>query len=173
MSGLVVFVAAVALFTGVAAVLDIRMHRIPNYLTVPTAVLGLIYHTVAPGGWGLAASLGGLALGFSLLLLPWLMGGGGMGDVKLLAALGAWLGWKLILVAFATSLVFGSAIAMGVLIYNVLTRGVTVAGKKFIGKRQSRDRQGRKRRPARVLPFAVPVAMSTWALLAWLVTQGF
>ena len=31
-------------------------------------------------------------MGFGLLFVPWLLGGGGMGDVKLLAALGAWLG---------------------------------------------------------------------------------
>ncbi len=62
---------------------------------------GLIYHISAPTGWGLWVSLAGFGAGFGLLLAAWLAGGGGMGDLKLLATWGAWLRAKHLLVAMA------------------------------------------------------------------------
>jgi len=171
MVALGIFVAAVAIFTVLAAVIDARMHRIPNFLTVPTALLGLAYHLLTAGAWGALISLSGFAVGFSLLLLPWILGGSGMGDVKLLAALGAWLGPWWILIAFCVSGFTAMLLAMGVLVRSSTTRGVFRTGRKFVFTRQSEGRSGKK--PSRrVLPFAVPVALSTWAVLAWLVTRG-
>ena len=72
--------------------MDLRTRRIPNYLTLGGAAAGLGYQLGAHGWPGLAGSLAGLVLGFSLLLLPYLKGGMGAGDVKALAAMGAWLG---------------------------------------------------------------------------------
>jgi len=171
MTAMVIFIVGVGLYTAVAAAIDLRMHRIPNYVTVPAALLGLAYHTLAPSGWGPLVSLGGFAVGFALLLLPWLLGGGGMGDVKLLAALGVWLGPKLILVAFAASTIGAAAMALAILLHSIVTRGVSKTGNKYFGSRQVAGKL-RKKRAARVLPFAVPVAMSTWAMLAWMVTYG-
>ena len=165
-----VFVATVGLYTATAAMVDLCEHRIPNYLTVPAAVLGLMYHGLFPGGWGLLSALAGMAIGFSLLLLPWLLGGGGMGDVKLLAALGAWLGPILMLVAFAASIFVAALAAVGVLVYSTCHRGVSVTKKKYLARRRS-SRKGRPV-PVRVVPFAVPVAVSTWLVMAWLVLRG-
>ena len=83
--------AAVAL--GLAAcVTDLRSRRIPNVLTFGAAALALVYHAAAGGwyglGWGAAGWLAGAALFFPVFAL----GGMGGGDVKLLGALGAWLG---------------------------------------------------------------------------------
>jgi prepilin peptidase CpaA len=165
-----VFVAAVGVYTAMAAVSDARRRRIPNALTVPAALLGLAYHTLAPQGLGPLASLAGFGIGFGLLLLPWLLGGGGMGDVKLLAALGAWLGPWWILIAFAVSMGVGSVMALAVMLNHSLTQGVSKASRRFLFAR--REGPAAKKRPARALPFAVPVALSTWAVLAWLVRQG-
>ncbi len=71
---------------------DIRTRRIPNYLTLGTAVAGLGFQLGFYGWWGLWSGFLGLALGFGLLILPYLLRGMGAGDVKALAALGAWLG---------------------------------------------------------------------------------
>ena len=169
--GTVAIMASVGVFTALAAAIDLRMHRIPNYVTVPAALLGLAYHTLAPNGWGPLVSLGGFGVGFALLLLPWLLGGGGMGDVKLLAALGAWLGPMLILVAFAASVIFAAAIALAIMLYSVVTRGVSKTGQKYLGSWQMAGKL-QKKGVARTLPFAVPVAMSTWAVLAWMATYG-
>ena len=82
------FIGLVALYAALAAVIDSRLHRVPNWLTVPTALLGLVFHSFAPAGWGASTAIGGFAVGFALLLLPTLMGGAGFGDVKLLAGPG-------------------------------------------------------------------------------------
>jgi prepilin peptidase CpaA len=71
---------------------DIRTQRIPNYLTLGTAVAGLGFQLGFFGWAGLWSGFLGLALGFGLLIMPYLLRGMGAGDVKALAALGAWLG---------------------------------------------------------------------------------
>ncbi|MCE9548159.1 MAG: A24 family peptidase [Planctomycetia bacterium] len=174
----VVFVAGVALYVALAAVLDIRQQRVPNFLTVPAALAGIAFHTFMPGGWGLGVSLAGFAVGFSLLMLPWLFGGGGMGDVKLLAALGAWLGPKLMLVAFAMSVFTAAVLALGVLAWVIATEGFGRAQGAYL-KTQTvaatgggNAAQPAPRRKQRMLPFALPVALSVWTMLAWMVMQG-
>jgi prepilin peptidase CpaA len=77
---------------------DIRTNRIPNYLTLGCALAGLGYQLGFHGLSGLADGLLGMALGFGLLIFFYLLGGMGAGDVKALAALGAWLGpWQTLL----------------------------------------------------------------------------
>ncbi len=71
---------------------DLRTRRIPNYLTLGTAVAGLAFNFMSHGLNGLADGFLGMLLGFACLILPYLWGGMGAGDVKALAALGAWLG---------------------------------------------------------------------------------
>jgi prepilin peptidase CpaA len=94
---------------------DLRTRRIPNYLTLAAALAGLGFRLGYFGWWGLASGLGGLALGFGLLILPYLMGGMGAGDVKALAALGAWLGPWPTLMLFLYMAVVGGLMAIGVL----------------------------------------------------------
>ncbi|HKY34631.1 MAG TPA: A24 family peptidase [Polyangiaceae bacterium] len=78
-----------------AAATDARTGRIPNLLTLPTAVLGVALHGWFGGRAGAAASLMGLVVAGGI---PWLLHRGtkgagiGGGDVKLFAALGALLG---------------------------------------------------------------------------------
>jgi prepilin peptidase CpaA len=75
-----------------ACVTDLRVRRIPNVLTFGAAGAALIFHAVAPTGHGLVSALAGWLVGAAVLFLPFALGGLGAGDVKLLAALGAWLG---------------------------------------------------------------------------------
>jgi len=77
----------------VAALWDIRTHRIPNWLTFPFLLGGLIAARWM-GGWaGLGDSLSGcLLLGIPYFLL-FVFAGGGAGDSKMMGALGAWIGF--------------------------------------------------------------------------------
>ena len=89
--------ACMLVFTAVGGASDLRTRKLPNKLTVPTFCLGLVFH-FANGLWHaklgdeLFFSLGGFAVGFSIMLVLWLIGGGGGGDVKFMGALGCWLG---------------------------------------------------------------------------------
>lgn len=97
---------ALAVAIGVAAtaaVSDLRRFRIPNRLTRSALVLGVLYHAFFSGWPGVGHALGGCVLGLALLLVPYLLGGFGGGDVKLLGAVGAWLGAPLLLVTFLVS----------------------------------------------------------------------
>src|SRR5262249_17568070 len=86
-----------------AAVSDVWMFKVHNVLTVPLLLSGLVYHGVVGGGGALTSSAFGVLFGFGVLFAFYLMGGMGGGDVKLMAALGAWLGMPLIVYVFLVS----------------------------------------------------------------------
>jgi prepilin peptidase CpaA len=76
----------------IACVTDLRSRRIPNLLTFGAAGAALIYG-FATGGWSGAGSAAlGWLVGVAFFIVPFALGGLGAGDVKLLAAIGAWLG---------------------------------------------------------------------------------
>ena len=84
-----VVVLAVAV---VAAAWDVATRRIPNALTFGAAASAVVVQTYL-GGWpGAATALAGCAVGVALFFPVFALGGMGAGDVKLLGAIGAWLG---------------------------------------------------------------------------------
>jgi prepilin peptidase CpaA len=76
----------------IACAFDLRTRRIPNALTFTAALAALVFHRVTGGVEGAAFAAGGWVLGLCLFLPFFIVRGMGGGDVKLLAALGAWLG---------------------------------------------------------------------------------
>ncbi len=168
------YILLVGGFISAAAVTDYRTRKIPNWLNVSAAIAGLIYHCFAPGGFGPLMCLAGFAIGFCLLLLPWLLGGGGMGDVKMLAALGAWLGPLNILIAFALGAAFASCMAMCVMFGSVITSGISRTQRKYLtagANGGTVHADGKPKERKRVLPFAIPVALGTWLTLAWMLLR--
>ncbi len=99
----------------IAAVTDLRSHAIPKWLTLPAMVGGLVGHTLFNGQPGLLYSIKGLGLGLALLLIPYLMGGMGAGDVKLLAAVGSFVGPSGVLAAALVTALLGGVYAVAVL----------------------------------------------------------
>ena len=75
-----------------AAVSDVRTGRIPNWLTFGAMAGGLVFSAIHAGGSGVVTSLFGGLVGLALFLPLFVLGGMGGGDVKLLAAVGTWLG---------------------------------------------------------------------------------
>ncbi len=154
-------VVLVALFTSAAAILDSRTRSIPNWLTVPAFVLALAFHMLTAGWSGLGNALAGFAVGFGILFVLWLIGGGGGGDVKLMGALGAWLGLKPILVVFFLSAFLAVFTGVIAAVFEIFRTGVL----RRDGLKTDEPPEQRAKR--RLLPYAVPVAISTWLLLAW------
>ena len=166
------FAALVAIYMALCATTDFRTRRIPNWLTVPAAIAGLVFSSVTPNGIGLVASLAGFAVGMSLLLLPWLLGGGGMGDVKMLAALGAWLGPLWILVAFGMGSILAAFGMVAVLTMSTLAHGFSSTRKRYVAVAASGPSTVEALKARRVLPFALPMALATWLLLAWMLVAS-
>jgi leader peptidase (prepilin peptidase) / N-methyltransferase len=102
-------------------VIDLQHQILPNVITLPGIVAGLLLSGVAGPGW-LASLLGVLVGGGSLYLIAEIYyrvrheEGLGMGDVKMLGMIGAFLGWKLVLVTLVLSSVAGSIVGAGILI---------------------------------------------------------
>ena len=85
--------SAIAMGVGMTAcVTDLRSRRIPNVLTFGAAGAALVYGAVTGGWTGLGNAALGWLIGALAFIVPFALGGLGGGDVKLLAAIGAWLG---------------------------------------------------------------------------------
>ena len=101
--------------------IDLRHHILPNAITLPGIVIGFALSFVLPPGW--LASLIGLIVGGGILLAVGEayyrfrgIEGLGMGDVKMLAMIGAFLGWKLMLVTLILASFAGSLVGVGVML---------------------------------------------------------
>ena len=99
------------------SVSDLRQRRIPNLLTFPMILTALLAYCYI-GAWdGFLFSLGGLAFGFAVFLFPYLMGGMGAGDVKLMSAVGAVLGFQQTAISFLFITACGGIMALGFMVY--------------------------------------------------------
>jgi len=96
---------------------DLRSRRIPNWLTVSGAAVGVVANTVL-GGWaGLKTSLLGLVLGLGLLLPLVLLRSLGAGDWKLAGALGAFTGPTVLIDLLIGSVFVAGLMALALVIY--------------------------------------------------------
>ena len=89
-----------AFYWSTAAVIDLRSQKIPNIITFPSMLIALTYNTIINGTEGLLFSAGGIAAGIAILIIPYLMGGMGAGDAKLMGAIGGFIGAKAAFFAF-------------------------------------------------------------------------
>jgi prepilin peptidase CpaA len=105
-----------------AAVFDLRRGTVYNWLTYPAIAAGLalgaLEGAAADGAMdGLGNHALGLGAGFGILFLAYLFGGMGGGDVKLMAAVGALVGWPGVLGAVLYSFLVGAAVGLVMVIW--------------------------------------------------------
>jgi prepilin peptidase CpaA len=105
-------IAAVAAVGIVAAAIDFRTRRVPNWLTGGTAALGFALAMFHASDATAAAAAWGLVVGAAVMLPGHLFAGTGAGDVKLLAAIGTLLGPGRTASAFVYITIAGAALAL-------------------------------------------------------------
>lgn len=110
-------VAGAVVLALIAGWTDLRSRRIPNWLTVPGLLVGMVANTVL-GGWsGLKTSLLGAVIGLALLLPFVLLRSLGAGDWKLAGALGSFAGPALLMDLLIGSVFVAGLMAVGLVIY--------------------------------------------------------
>jgi prepilin peptidase CpaA len=105
-----------------AAIFDVREHRIPNWLTYPGIVLGLVLRAVLLRGGlfglkGLGSAIAGLMLGGGVMLLFYMVRAMGAGDVKLMAAVGSLVGPGHAIVVLLATAICGGVMAVVYSVY--------------------------------------------------------
>jgi prepilin signal peptidase PulO-like enzyme (type II secretory pathway) len=124
-TNLVDFVIAAGLLAALVAItaIDLRYLIIPDSITLPGILAGFLA-SLASQRLSWAESAGGILLGGGLFTLVILLSRGGMGggDLKLGAMLGAFLGWKALLVALFVAVALGGLAAVGLLASGRLAR---------------------------------------------------
>jgi prepilin peptidase CpaA len=95
-----------------AGYIDWRTRRIPNWLTVSGFFLGIALNSIFGGWQGTVTSLEGAGLGLGLLLPLVLLRGFGAGDWKLIGAIGALMGWRLMLWVLIASILLSAAVGL-------------------------------------------------------------
>ena len=158
------FSALALVCAAIASVHDVRERRIPNVLTGPAIAIALTLH-FGISGWGSfgAASLAGLCAGGAMLIF-FLAGGMGAGDVKLMAALGCFVGMRSVGTVLIATALCGSACAVAFAMQRGLFRQTLRNTFALVNHHGDRglvphpelnvDTPGNLR-----MPFAVPMAM--------------
>jgi prepilin peptidase CpaA len=159
-----VTLAVLTVSTGTATAIDLTRRRIPNTLTITTALAGLGLAAWGASSVSIGAALGGLLLGLALMLPGHVLGATGAGDVKLFAATGTLLGAGRMFEAFLFVAIAGGVLALATAcVRGRVTR--TLAGTARLCRRPS-EASGRIESPAENNRFPYGPAIAAGCVLA-------
>ena len=177
-----IFYLGLLTILAVASWHDLRRTLVPKWLTVPAVGLGVAANLLRGGllgaegrpAWvlatggpmrgcldGLLFALAGFGVAFVVFFLMWVLGVVGGGDVKLFAALGAWVGPKLVLVVLFVSLVFVVLIAVFRLLGNMVRGGAATALRRAAGRGATPTARANRR----LISYSLPLALATALVL--------
>ncbi len=152
----------------VAAYIDGKELRVPNWITYPMVFSGIIYNAVQFGWGGLGWGILGMFVGLFCLLPLYAVGGMGAGDVKLMAGIGAWLGWQITFYSFVATVIVGAAMAIAMVWYkksfvkhygNLLT---ILHEWKTVKNPKELSRLAAERKPTMfLLPYGIPICVGS------------
>lgn len=109
--------AILLMLISVSGFCDLKERKIPNKITFNGILIGLIFNTVNGGWYGLLQGSLGLFAGLAIFFLPFAMGGMGAGDVKLMGAIGALMGWRFSVMTALYSAIVGGIMVLLHLLY--------------------------------------------------------
>lgn len=171
----------VSLFAVVAAYIDGKELRVPNKLTFPMIIAGWIWSSYYYGymgeGWyyGLMWSLAGTTVGMLTLLPAYAIGGMGAGDVKMMAAIGAWVYCEAVFYGFCVGTIVGAVLAVIMIIaagdarkhfrqfFYILNEIGTIKDPEQLAKLATA-----RKTKMRLLPYGIPMAIGTVLYFAWM-----
>ncbi len=161
------WVAVPAVVIAVLAIqTDVRTRRIPNLLTFPALLAGIAVNTWQAQDHlhGALMALAGAVIAGGLLIPGWMARYMGAGDVKLMAALGAWLGFPRGLYALLVALVAGGVLAVVVAVrQQILMRSLRRAARLAVGALPDVAPEGSKGR----FPWAAAALAGVVVALVW------
>jgi len=138
--GVAAFAAMVFIWCIIAmSLIDLDTQLLPDAITLPLLWLGLLLNT---GGvfTDLRSAVIGAAAGYlALWSVYWMFKlatgkeGMGFGDFKLLAAIGAWLGWQMLPLTILLSSLIGAAIGIALIVFARHGRGVPIPFGPYLG----------------------------------------
>lgn len=154
----------------VAAVTDVFQRRIPNLMSYSTILLSFLTYLLIGGLDGLLFSLSGFIFGSLAFFLPYIMGGMGAGDVKLMSAVGAVLGFKMTVVSSLVIAICGGVLALCFIVYRRHFRSISLAFLSYgihrdlaLLKADSEILHNEK------IPYGVAIASGVFLLLLYLI----
>ena len=155
-----------------AAVIDMKQHRLPNTLTVSAAILGLSFQYGLHGWTGVLDGVAGFFTGLLLLLPFYAIRWMGAGDVKLMAAIGTFLGFPESALAMCLSMGAGSVTAFSILAlkgglldylrrYGLMLKCLLFTGQfAYVGPNEGDASTA-------TFPFGLAIALGSLATLGW------
>ncbi|MEM7783739.1 MAG: A24 family peptidase [Planctomycetota bacterium] len=171
---------AVSAFAVIAAYIDGKELRVPNKITIPMIIAGWIWSSISYGVagdgwyWGLWWSIAGMCVGLATLLPAYAIGGMGAGDVKMMAAIGAWVHCTVTFYAFCVSTIVGAILAIIMVIsagefkkhfyqfFYILNEITTVKDPEKLSELATA-----RKTSMRLLPYGIPLAIGTVLYFAW------
>ncbi len=159
-------IAATIILT-IAAYIDWKDHRVPNWLTFSACLCGLLFHTLMNGMDGFTAAIIGTSVGIATLIIPYALNGMGAGDVKLMASVGAWVGAAATFQAFFWIAIIGGLMGL----YSIIRSGQAKKRIQTVGRAgvnlfhfHHLDVGNSEGTPTKILlPYGVPIAFGFYA----------
>jgi prepilin peptidase CpaA len=153
-----------------ASWIDYKERRVPNWLNAAIGLAGFAAQGWFFGTHGLAMGLVGMLVGFASLILPWLMHGMGAGDVKLMMAIGVWLGPWWTFVSFCAGVIIGGIMAVIMILStgrmwqayaNLATIRTKISNKSTIFSEFGSAKSFAATGGSQLLPYGVPLTIGT------------
>jgi prepilin peptidase CpaA len=145
----------------IATFTDVRSRRIPNWLVLPFLALGILVSWWLHGWHGALGSLEGAALGLLLYGILFWMGGMGAGDVKLCAAIGAWIGPGQLLISLIFTGLVGGAMALGWALWGGFLKELFLHTGDLVFRSKERGEVTLSNPLRRKMPYAPAIAVGT------------